>query len=823
MTTRITRIFAPLFACAILALMLWATVGRANDTIPASVGLPEQTVLLTTAADLTLAPAAMPMSDLGGGYLSPITAANLFTHMLLRWEASGPVSGTLALEVRASFDGADWTEWGPVYENPDLWDPADGPEVFWSQEIYAGEGLNFWQVRARITADETGQTPVLRRVDVNTVDARYGPTNPLPDAGLQATPASGLPRPAVVSRTAWGSPDGQGSRVPPAYRNVTHMVVHHTADANSLSGSQQVWADRVRAIWAFHTHTRGWGDIGYNYLVDPNGVVYEGRAGGDDAVGFHDTANYGSLGVVLIGTYTNVDPRAEAVHSLVDLLAWKAAQQGIDPFGRAYYHGCANSQFCNPFNAGGIVETIAGHRHITPSRTTCPGDRLVAQLPSVRQRVAERMAGAEPPPPAAPLELLAVRYERSELAVGELLQVTFTVRNNGAEAIDGQAPQAAVGPAGYDPAQSYVYDEGECFAGVAGQGYPAFPKEANSFRVMLGAQERPPACDGETGGFPWRWGLNGALGPGETREVIGYVRFREPGTLTLQPGAIQEYVGYVLSSLPTRTITITPERQPPALATYDDLLRPLAHVYRLRAMPDNFLARTSNPLSVHTGEYLGAFAWEGERQHWGQGGPLPGLDDNFVIEQTRTIIAPIDGIYRFQITSDDGAWLWVNGTLVAQNPGIHNELIVVGELFLPAGRHVLSFKYFERNGDAVAGYAMQIPGQTNFSLPQDGLVGNGAGAELRLGQNFWQVSGLTLGADDLGGAGIDRMRFSWDGVEWFDTPGSSVSLGGLMDGIYTLRYQAIDRAGNASAEHTITLTVNASLTVERVYIPLFGR
>jgi hypothetical protein len=821
-TARITRIFAPLFACAVLALILWATVGRANDT-PPSTGFPEQTVLLTSVADPTAAPAALPMSDLGGGYLSPITAASPFTHMLLRWEASGPVSGTLELEVRASFDGATWTDWGPVYENPDLWEPADGPEVFWSQEIYAGEGLSFWQVRARITPDENGATPVLRRIDVNTVDARFGPTNPLPDAQRQTTPASGPPRPSVVSRTAWGSPDGQGSRVAPAYRNVTHMVVHHTADANSLSGSQQSWADRVRAIWSFHTFTRGWGDIGYNYLIDPNGIVYEGRAGGDDAVGFHDTANHGSMGVVLIGTYTNVDPRAAAVNNLVDLLAWKAAQKGLDPLGQAYYHGCANSQFCNPFNPGGIVNTIAGHRHVTPNRTTCPGDRIVNQLPSIRQRVAERVAGNPTPPPAPPLELLSVRYDRSELAVGELLQVSFTVRNNGPEPVLSQAPEAAVGPAGYDPLQGYVYDEGECFIGTAGQAYPVFPKEANRFRVMLGAAEFPPACDGETGGFPWRWGLNGALGPGETREVIGYVRFREPGTRTLQAGAIHEYVGYAPTNLPAQTITITPERQPPAVATYDDLLRPLAHVYRMRAIPDNFLARTNNPLSVQTGEYLGAFVWEGELHHWGQGGPLPGLDDNFVIEQTRIIIAPIDGVYRFQLTSDDGAWLWVNGAPVAQNPGIHTVTTVTGEIYLPTGRHVLSFKYFDRSGDAVAGYAMQIPGQSGYVTPQDGLVGSGANADFHLGTNFRQIGGLTLGADDLGGTGVDRLRFSWDSVEWFETPGNNLNLGGLLDGSYTLRYRAIDRAGNASAEHRITLTVNSGMIVEQVFIPLFGR
>jgi hypothetical protein len=821
MTKRISFIFAALFTGMLLVLVLWATNGWADEQVQR--GVPHQTLLLTNEAQLQVGIAGVGMSDLAGGYLSPITVADQpFTHMLLRWEATGPVSDTLALEVRASFDGVAWTDWGPVTENPDLWVPEDGPEVFWSQDIYAGEGLSFWQVRARITPDVDGQVPVLRQVEVNTIDARFGPTDPLPEAALQVAPASGLPRPQVVSRTAWGSPDGQGSRVPPAYRNVTHMVVHHTADANSLGGSQQRWSDRVRAIWSFHTFTRGWGDIGYNYLIDPNGVVYEGRAGGDDAVAFHDTANFGSMGVVLIGTYSTVDPQPAAINSLVDLLAWKAAQKRIDPFAQAFYQGCASSQFCNPFNAGAIVPTIAGHRHVTPNRTTCPGDRLVALLPGVRQRVAERLAtGYVPPPPPPPaLELLDVRYDRTEIAVGDLLQVVFTVRNASTAPILSQAPEAAQGPDGYDRSQGYVYDEGECFLGAAGQVYPAFAKEADRFRVMLGVSGRTLTCAGDTGGFPWRWGLNGPLAPGETREIIGYVRFREPGTLTVRPGAIHEYVGYLPTELPAQTITITPERQPPALATYDAQLRPLAHVYALRPMPDTFLARTTNPLSIQTGAYLGNFVWYGERQHWGQGGPLEGLSDNFVIEQTRVFVAPSAGLYRFQLTSDDGAWLWINGQLVVQNPGLRDERTVVGERWLPAGRHVLSFKYFERTGDAVAGYAIQMPDQPIFGLVNNGLLGNGTQIERGFGTAFTRLGGITLVADDLGGSGVDRLRFSWNGLDWFDAPGGMIDLGGLMDGSYTLYYQALDRAGNASAQHQISLTVNSSMVVEQIFLPL---
>jgi hypothetical protein len=138
--------------------------------------------------------------------------------------------------------------------------------------------------------------------------------------------------------------------------------VHNTAERSTLYPGEPNWAARVRAIWSFHTFTRGWGDIGYNYLIDPNGVIYEGRAGGNNAVAFHDTANYGSMGVSMIGDYTKVAPAAVTLDALVSILAWKAAQQNIDPLGSAYYYGCARSKFCYPFNNDAILPTIVGHR-----------------------------------------------------------------------------------------------------------------------------------------------------------------------------------------------------------------------------------------------------------------------------------------------------------------------------------------------------------------------------------------------------------------------------------------------------------------------------
>lgn len=952
----------PLITCIIIAGV--STYSPAStDAADSSAGRPEQAVLVTTDQQGT-APDAALLSSVGGGYLSPISRTDRpFTHMLLRWEAFVPVSATLTLDLRASLDGTTWTDWGEVHENADLWMPSDGEQVHWSDAIYAGEGMRFWQLRATFSPAPDGRLPELRRIEVNTVDARFGPENPTPEPTLNA-----IGKPSVVSRTGWGSPDGQSSRVQPVYYAVNHMVVHHSADSNSLSSGQS-WADRVRAIWSFHTFTRGWGDIGYNYLVDPNGVIYEGRAGGDDAVAFHDTANYGSMGVVMIGTYDSVSPQTAAVNSLVELLSWKAEQKRIDPLGRSYYYGCTISNYCKPYTTGGIVENIAGHRQVTPGHTECPGNSLLNLLPTVRQRVSDRLNGGssgtpdngdltideleagftrsaanwydkdcgygghsyytfatnsaaestnnatwrpnlpaagiyrvlayiphgcglsatanahyrvyaadgahdvyinqstaeewislgsfqfaagqagyvalddltgEPfsqqravffdsvrwvmeDPSAQKLDLVNVQYDRDSVAAGELLKITFTVHNSGSATIEGQEPQAGTltdPSASFDLSNSYVYDEGECFLGATGQDYPAFPKQAGHFRVMLGPSNRTVTCDGNTGGYPWRWGINGRLAPGATADVVGYVRFRTPGTVTLRAGAIHEYVNYMAQDAFAKTITVTPERLTPAPAAYDARLRPVAQIYRLGAIPDNLLARTQNALSVVKGEALGSFPWYGQLIDWGSGGPLAGINDGFIVEQTRVFVAPKAGEYTFQTTSDDGSWLWVDGTPVVMNIGLHEASSATGSITLSAGRHVLSYKYFERSGLAAAGYSVRMPGGSGFGQPIDGLGGNNTAVDLHLGNTYQRLNGMTIVADDQGGSGVNTLQVSFDGTNWTNIPASVFTLSALQDGSYTLRYRAVDAVGNQSATQQISFRVDSTLNISSLYLPM---
>jgi hypothetical protein len=260
---------------------------------------------------------------------------------------------------------------------------------------------------------------------------------------------------------------------------------------------------------------------------------------------------------------------------------------------------------------------------------------------------------------------------------------------------------------------------------------------------------------------------------------------------------------------------VEPERIAPDSASYDATLMPLAQVYQLGQVPDNFLARTQNPLSIPRGAYVGSIAWDGRTTRWGLGGPL-GLSDQFLIEQTRVFYAPVDGEYTFRATSDDGSWLWVDGQAVVINNGLHAEADVTGTLALVAGPHILSFKYFERSGEATAGYDVLVPGESFFRVIPEGLGGGAA----RIGGTFVALPALYLTADDQGGAGVGQIRWSWDGTNWQESAGPLLSIGRLVNGSYRLRYQAIDAAGNAGDTRELAFVVNTALPIYRAWAPM---
>ena len=167
---------------------------------------------------------------------------------------------------------------------------------------------------------------------------------------------------------------------------VKAAFVHHTVQSNGYSPSES--AALVRADYLYHVRTRGWNDIGYNFLVDRYGRVFEGRYGGITraVLGAHAGGfNTSTTGVALLGTFTTSRPTSPMLAALERLLAWKLDLTHVDPCGRTVLTSAGGANTRYPAGRRVVVNTILGHR--STSYTTCPGDPTIGLLPRIRSAV----------------------------------------------------------------------------------------------------------------------------------------------------------------------------------------------------------------------------------------------------------------------------------------------------------------------------------------------------------------------------------------------------------------------------------------------------
>jgi hypothetical protein len=186
--------------------------------------------------------------------------------------------------------------------------------------------------------------------------------------------------PPMVMQEVWrsGLPDPNYERIP---NSVRHQIIHHSATDNELTD----YINLIRSIYLYHTEVNGWSDIGYNYLISPDGILFAGRDPGenlaqDNVLGAHFCAsNTGTMGICMLGTFMNQLPTSEALSTLNQLISWKAIASNLDPEG-TYSH---------PLNPD--LGTIAGHRD--GCATGCPGDSLASILPKIRTHSLETLYG----------------------------------------------------------------------------------------------------------------------------------------------------------------------------------------------------------------------------------------------------------------------------------------------------------------------------------------------------------------------------------------------------------------------------------------------
>jgi len=206
-----------------------------------------------------------------------------------------------------------------------------------------------------------------------------------PDSGVPARKLQKAGAPAIVPRKGWNA-DEKIRRAAPSFASAVRLaLVHHTAGANGYTAAQAPAI--VRGIQLYHVKGNGWNDIGYNFLVDRFGTVYEGRYGGIErnVVGAHaEGFNTGSFGVAVLGEYSSLAVATKARESLANLLAWRLDLAHVDPATTQSFISGGNARF-----AAGLpvfLRTVSGHRDT--GFTDCPGTALYNLLTSIAGEVA---------------------------------------------------------------------------------------------------------------------------------------------------------------------------------------------------------------------------------------------------------------------------------------------------------------------------------------------------------------------------------------------------------------------------------------------------
>ncbi|AXT84130.1 hypothetical protein C6I20_02250 [Aeromicrobium sp. A1-2] len=372
----------------------------------------------------------------------PETVVEPFSMLGVTWK-SGLVLADTVVQARWRADGT-WTAWSDLDIEP-YEEGTPGTEPVWVGRADAAA----IRVLSSADAEPAG-------VALSTIDPGKSPTL-TPTAETVAT-TSGVSQPTVITRSQWGAKEGSSCDSPIYGSSTKGVVVHHTAGSNSYSKSQS--ASIVKSTQAYHTNSRNWCDIGYNFLVDKYGQVFEGRKGGVTksvraAHSGNGTVNEQTAGISLMGTFETTAPSNEMKAALVKLAAWKLALHG-DPAKGTYSIG------------GVTLNRIAGHRNVVS--TACPGAKVYAWLTStsstgLRSQVEKAMeegGSAEPLPTPTGLTatgqtLSSVSLDWSDVEGAEKYHVKASTSSSMSSPTYGKFTESKGTVTGLTPGKKYYF------------------------------------------------------------------------------------------------------------------------------------------------------------------------------------------------------------------------------------------------------------------------------------------------------------------------------------------------------------------------------
>ena len=343
-------------------------------------------------------------ASISGGWRTSrvLQAPRRFDLIGLRWRGEA----NLRAQVRARRRAGAWSPWVDL---PHPHAPVSGTDPAWTGPC------DLFQLRLR------GSARGLRARFV-----RVGRHRARISARRRAQQAPGG-QPPIIMREEWGG-DQVPPRSAPDYGQVHLGFVHHTAGTNDYNPEDS--AGIVLGIARYHRNSNGWNDIGYNFLVDKYGQIFEGRAGGIEQpiVGAQAEGwNSSSTGIACLGNYEDVLQSEAGIDALARLLGWKLSLHGVPVQGEVVLTSSGGGTNRHPRGTAVTFQRVSGHRD--GNNTACPGTLLYGQLEDLRARAAQY---------AGPIASLTLAAAADEIRPGTPLAL-----NGGLRFADGSSPAGA--------------------------------------------------------------------------------------------------------------------------------------------------------------------------------------------------------------------------------------------------------------------------------------------------------------------------------------------------------------------------------------------
>ncbi|TYP89869.1 N-acetylmuramoyl-L-alanine amidase [Blastococcus xanthinilyticus] len=365
---------------------------------------PEPTPVETSAAGVPMGSveAPAPAAEVQPGTSEPVegvteaapaltvreTGLDEFALVGVTW-AYDPAVTDVVVQLRVQGTDGEWGEWTALTTE----DAEQAPGTDSGVERRGGTSPLWTGPATGVEAElvsRSGAQPADVQLDLidpghSHADAALGTPEGLDTAG------AGMAMPPIFSRAQWGADERLRTWAPSYAPKLKAATVHHTADANGYSADQV--AGIMRSIYHYHAVRLGWGDIGYNVIVDRFGRMWEGRSGGLDStvVAAHAGGfNTGTFGISMLGNYDVEAVPQATVDAVSAVIAWKFSLHGINPAGWTTLTSSGGGT--SRYAAGTSVNlpTVFGHRDV--GSTACPGRYGYARMDEIRGKVAHLVA-----------------------------------------------------------------------------------------------------------------------------------------------------------------------------------------------------------------------------------------------------------------------------------------------------------------------------------------------------------------------------------------------------------------------------------------------